>query len=269
MKNIQSIGLVLSGGGVRGAAHAGILKAMLENGIEPNMISGSSAGAMAGALYAAGFQPDEIFKFFKENSNVFRWQNFARTKPGFLDTEKYAVIFKPWLNGHTFESIAKKLTICVTDVLNAKVKFISEGELIYPILASAAVPGIFSPVEINDNWYIDGGTMNNFPIEPLVGRCDFLIGSFVSNKLSIQKKNLTSTYKLVTRANELAIFASSQVKFGQCDFLFNPPKLANYHTFETKRITEIFQIGYDYALQMMPSLLEVLNKKETIISSTQ
>lgn len=269
MKNKPSIGIVFSGGGVRGVAHAGILKALHENGIEPTHISGSSAGAMAAALCAAGFQPEEIFKFFKENSNVFRWQNFARAKLGILDAEKYGIIFKPWLNGLTFDSLDKELHICVTDVLNAKVKFISEGELVRPVLASAAVPGIFSPVEIGDNWYIDGGTMNNFPIEPLVGRCDFLIGSFVSHKKPIQKKNLTNTYKLISRANELAIFASSQVKFGQCDFMFNPPQMANYHTFEIKKIEEIYQHGYEYALEMMPSFLKVITKEETAISSLQ
>ena len=103
MERTKTIGLVFSGGGVRGAAHAGILKALEENGIQPDILSGSSAGALAGALYAANFKPEDILRFFKENSNVLRWQNFSRTKPGILDTEKYATIFEPWLKEHTFE----------------------------------------------------------------------------------------------------------------------------------------------------------------------
>jgi NTE family protein len=151
--------------------------------------------------------------------------------------------------------------------LNGKIKFFSEGDLVHPVLASAAVPGIFSPVEIEDSWYIDGGTMNNFPLEPLVGQCDFLIGSFVSHKKPIKKQNLTNTYKLVSRANELAILASSQVKFGQCDFLFNPHQLANYQVFDSNKVDEIYKIGYEYAIENMPSLLEIINDKVEIFSS--
>ncbi len=258
MEGNKTIGIVFSGGGVRGAAHAGVLKALEENGIQPNILSGSSAGALAGALYAAGFKPEEILRFFKENSNVLRWQNFSRTKPGILDTEKYAVIFEPWLKKHTFESIDKRLYICVTDVLKGSVKFYSEGELVHPLLASAAVPGIFSPVEIGDSWYIDGGTMNNFPIEPLIGQCDFLIGSFVSFKGSIGKRHLSSTYKLVSRANELSVLANSQGKFDLFDFLMNPPELANYTTFDSSKIEEIYSIGYHHAMKNMEALLMVL-----------
>lgn len=265
MDNKLTIGVGFSGGGVRGAAHAGILQVLEENDLQPAFLSGSSSGAMAAALYAAGISPQEIYRFFKENSNVFRWQNFSRSKPGFLDSEKYAIIFEPWLDGNTFESLQKRLYICVTDVLYGKVRFFSEGELVRPILASAAVPGIFSPVEIDDSWYIDGGTMNNFPIEPLVGQCDFLIGSFVSHKKPIKKHNLSNTYKLVSRANELSILAGSMVKFGQCDFLFNPQKLANYHAFENRKVDEIYEIGYQYARDMLPTLLKIMDYKERIV----
>lgn len=254
MKSKKEIGLVLSGGGVRGAAHAGVLKALEEHGIEPTQLSGSSAGAMVGALYAAGFEPEEIHRFFKENSSVFQWQNFARGKPGILDADKYARMFEPWLHGHTFETLPKKIHICVTDVLAGKVRFFSSGELVRPILASAAVPGVFTPVEIDDDWYIDGGTMNNFPVEPLMGRCDVLLGSFVSPKKAIKKSELTTTVKLISRASDLTFLAGSQVKFGLCDFVFIPEDLWRYGTFDTKKVDEIYQVGYDHACRKMENV---------------
>ncbi|RMF02805.1 MAG: phospholipase [Bacteroidetes bacterium] len=255
----KEIGLVLSGGGVRGVAHAGVLKALEENGIRPTQLSGSSAGAMVSALYAAGYTPEDIHRFFRENASIFRWQHFARGKPGFLDAEKYTKMFEPWLHDHTFETLSKKIHICVTDVLAGKIRFFSSGELIYPLLASAAVPGVFTPVEIDDVWYIDGGTMNNFPVEPLLGRCDILLGSFVSPKKKMEKHELNTTLKLISRANDLSFLAASQVKFGLCDFVFIPYELWRFGTFDSKKVDEIYRIGYEWALQKMLEVKELIN----------
>lgn len=262
MKRNQSIGLVLSGGGVRGAAHAGILKALEEHSIYPDRLSGSSAGAIVGALYAAGYKPEEILLFFKTNARVFRWRHVTYSKPGILDAEKYAELFEPWLNGHTFESLAKELHICVTDVLNGKSRFFSSGELFRPILASAAVPGIFSPVEIDDQWYIDGGTMNNFPVEPLKGSCRLLLGSFVSPKKTITKEELGNTLKLIGRANDLGFLAASLSKFNWCDGVFIPQELHKYGVFDTKKMDEIYELGYRSAQSQMKKILPLLELKQ-------
>ena len=84
----MKIGLVLSGGGARGAAHIGVLKALEEHGISPSHISGTSVGAIVGALYAANVHWSEILNFFKTTS-IFHTKRFAFNKPGFLDTEKF------------------------------------------------------------------------------------------------------------------------------------------------------------------------------------
>lgn len=263
----KEIGMVLSGGGVRGVAHAGILQALQENDITPTRLSGSSSGAMVSALYAAGYYPEEILEFFQMNAaHIFRWKYFYHDKPGFLDAEQYAELFEPWLKEHTFESLSKKLHICVTDVLNGKIRFFSSGELVRPILASAAIPGVFTPVEIGEDWYIDGGTMNNFPVEPLMGQCDFLLGSYVSLKKIWNKSELTNTFKLVNRANELTFLGGSVSKFHSCDFVLAPPELWQYGIFETKKVEQIYEVGYQYALGEMKTLQkafeEINHKKE-------
>lgn len=257
----KEIGMVLSGGGVRGIAHAGILKALQENDIEPTKLSGSSAGAMVGALYAAGYQPEEILEFFQMNAaHIFRWKYFYHGKPGFLDAEQYAELFEPWLKEHTFESLSKELHICVTDVLNGETRFFSSGELVKPILASAAIPGVFTPVEIGEDWYIDGGTMNNFPVEPLAGQCDFLLGSYVSLKKIWDKNELTNTLKLVNRANELTFLGGSVSKFQACDLVLAPPELWRYGIFDTKKVQEIYEVGYQFACSKMEDLRVALKK---------
>lgn len=249
--SLNKIGLVLSGGGARGIAHAGILQALEEKGIHPTHLSGSSIGAIVGALYAAQFPPKEILHFFKINTTIFKWNNFTFTKPGILDADKYESIFEPWLHGHTFETLSKELHICVTDILEGKVHYFSTGELVRPILASAAVPGVFTPVEINNTWYVDGGTMDNFPIEPLKNNCDLLIGSFVSSKKKLKKSELTNTLKIINRATELSHLAGSKIKFPYCDFLLAPPALHQYGIFDTHKIDEMYEIGYKYAKKQL------------------
>ncbi len=260
MKEKPEIGLALSGGGVRGAAHAGVFKALEEHGAEVTQVSGSSAGAMAGALYAAGYKPEEVLDFFKTNAhNIFHWRNFARSKPGILDSDKYAELFEPWLKDHTFESLPRKLHICVTDVLNGEPHFFSYGELVRPILASAAMPGVFSPVEIGEHLYIDGGTMNNFPVDPLTETCDVVLGSFVSRKKKLQKEELGSTLQVLNRANDLSFIAVALEKLKFCDLTFAPPQLWQYSVFDAKKVEEIYQIGYEHACRQMDSLKEILN----------
>ena len=82
------LGLVLSGGGVRGLAHVGVIQALMDHGIDPDVVSGSSAGAVVGALYCKGYKPREMLQFFKETP-LFHINKFAIGKPGFIDTDKF------------------------------------------------------------------------------------------------------------------------------------------------------------------------------------
>lgn len=256
----SKIGIVLSGGGARGAAHIGILQALSENGIEPQVVSGSSAGAIVGALYAAGYSFEKILDFYTLNSGVFLWKKFARKKLGLLDAEKFVDIFDPWLGEQKFEDLEKRLYLCAVDIFIGLPHYFSSGELIHPILASAAVPGVFSPVEIDKVWYVDGSTMDNFPIRPLIGQCDFLIGSFVSTQRKVTQNDLTTTLQLINRSADLAILGGSIDKFKLADYMFIPDGLWEYGTFDSKKVPEIYQIGYEYALRKVDELLVQLQK---------
>jgi NTE family protein len=262
MSNVK-IGIVLSGGGARGAAHIGILKALAEHNITPAVVSGSSAGAIVGALYAAGYSFEKVLEFYTLNSGVFQWKKFARKKIGLLDTAKYVDIFQPWLKEKRFEDLDKELFLCAVDIFSGLPHYFNSGDLIDPILASAAVPGVFSPVEIAERWYIDGSTMNNFPIRPLIGQCDFIIGSFVSTQRQVSRTDLKSTLQLINRSADLAILAASMEKFSLADYMFIPDQLWQYGTFDSKKVPEIYQIGYDFAKSKIEDFLKVFHSKQS------
>ena len=98
----EEIGLVLSGGGVRAIAHIGLIKVLLENDIVPTHISGTSAGALVCALYAAGYNTDEMLQFFKQTP-ILDFSLYALNKPGILDSGKYEKFFKKFFSEDSFE----------------------------------------------------------------------------------------------------------------------------------------------------------------------
>jgi NTE family protein len=105
---MKKIGVVLSGGGVRGFAHLGVLKALDELGIRPYAISGVSSGAIVVALYAAGNSPEKILEFMKGNS-YFGWSNFFLRKAGFFSMAPLLNILQKYIADDSFEQLATKL----------------------------------------------------------------------------------------------------------------------------------------------------------------
>ena len=107
----MNIGLVLSGGGARGAAHVGVLKAFEEYGISPTHIAGTSIGAVVGAMYAKGIHWSEILFFLKDTS-IFSATRYAFNKPGFIDTEKFYDDLKKNFPDDNFKSLDKLIYYC-------------------------------------------------------------------------------------------------------------------------------------------------------------
>ena len=246
----MTLGLVLSGGGMRGAAHIGVLRALDEQGIEVTHVAGSSSGAIVGALYAYGYDWVDILDFFRR-LHLWDIRKYALSKPGFIDAEKFYYEFNQYLKNDSFENLQRNLVITATDILMGTLKYFKSGELIKPVLASAAFPGIFSPVQIGDSYYIDGGSMNNFPVEALKNQCDSLIGVYANAITPISIDDLNHSHQIVERAFKLRTVQDDIQKFPDCDVLIAPPELSQFGTFDKKPLFEIFDIGYRYGLEAL------------------
>jgi len=238
----MSIGLALSGGGMKGIAHIGAIKALEENNIHPTHISGSSMGAMVGAFYAAGYPPEEIVAFFKAVP-LFYPTRYAFGKPGIIDPANFYQDFKKYFPEDNFKALPKKLFISAVDMLSGSLKVFEEGELIRPFLASSAFPGLCSPVAINGGLYADGGILDNFPITPLKTYCNQIIGVYVSPINDIKAESLKYGVDVLERAIRINFSNASAQKFSQCDLLVYPP-LSKFGMFDKNHIDEIFNIGY-------------------------
>lgn len=252
----MKIGIVLSGGGSRGIAHLGILKAFEEMGIKPNIISGCSSGAIIGALYASGYTPDQILQIIKD-IKLLKIIRPALKKTGLLKMEVTKALYHQYISDNSFENLQIPLIVTVTDLQTGKTQYFSSGELILPVMASSSMPVFFDPVRINGKCYVDGGLLNNFPCEILLGKCDKIIG-FHSNPVD-EAFELTNIRAVIERTFLLTINANAKTQAEFCDFIIEPPLLKRHRVFAFHKADEIFQIGYEYTLSIQDQLQSFRN----------
>jgi len=239
----QGLGIVLSGGGSRGVAHIGVLRALLEHGIEPEYVAGASAGALVGALYAAGYSPAEMLEVFRVTEPL-RLKNVAFGKPGLLDSAKYLPAFGKYFPADSFEALRRKLFIVATDLLSGYPRVFSSGPVVAPMIASASVPMVYSPMEIDGRWYGDGGIVDNFPVGVIREQCAYVIGVHVSPLRQLAPEDLGTSLAVLERALEIGMFRKSHADFTRCDVVIQPTDLAQFTMFDTKRLAEIEAAGY-------------------------
>lgn len=254
----KRIGLVLSGGGVRGISHIGFIQVLLENNIIPTSVAGTSAGALVAALYAYGYSPNKMLSFFKETP-LLKLSLYAKNKPGIMDSEKYISFFRKYFINDSFEVLQYPLTVTATNLLTGRLTFFNSGELIKPLIASSALPPVFSPIEINGSLYSDGGVLNNFPIEPLLENNDILLGSFVNPVQPIDKSEINTSLKLLYRIYHIGLDASNFKKFKLCNYVFSPPKINKIGVLDAKAIDKAYQLGYEYAQHELPNILTAVS----------
>lgn len=242
------IGYCLSGGGVRGLAHLGAMKALEEKGIKPSIIAGTSVGAMMGAFYAAGFSPEEILEVSLRSkfltSGSLQWR-----KAGFFNMTFFRKLFQLVFPKNTFESLKIPLIVAATNVITGEIEYFEKGELVNVLLASASVPLIFQPVEMNGFVYMDGGILDNFPVGQLEGKCDRIIGSYVNDMDLTTKKISMST--IIDRTFNLAINNTVNIKKKSCDVFLAPHDMMHYGIMDMKNAQSIFDEGYKHATSIL------------------
>jgi NTE family protein len=242
------IGLVLSGGGARGFAHLGLIQALNEAGISPDVISGTSAGALVGVLYADGYTPKEILKFMNTGSR-FDLMRPALPREGLLQINGILKILKIYLRAKSFDELKIPLFVTATDLNNGKAVYFSEGELLDPVIASASIPVLFQPVKINEISYVDGGVLDNLPLKPIENKCKFLIGSFVNPVGRIEK--ISGLINIAERTFMLSMSKEITEKSKKFDLFVAPLELRNYKILDPEKANELFKVGYEATIEKL------------------
>jgi NTE family protein len=234
--------IALSGGGARGIAHLGVLQALEAHNIKPSMISGTSAGAIVGAFYASGYSPREILAIISK-TKFFKLLRPALSTSGLLQIDSLGQLFQEYLTD-SFEKLQIPLVINATNLDKGETTFFSSGELIKPILAASCIPAVFKPINIDGSRYVDGGMLNNLPIEPFANTSHKVIGVH-TNPITSDFQG-TNAKAIIERCLLMAVSGNINERVNKCHYFIEPPLLGDYGGMDISKAQEFFEIGYTY-----------------------
>ncbi|MEI8278778.1 MAG: patatin-like phospholipase family protein [Bacteroidota bacterium] len=238
---------VLSGGGVRGFAHLGVLKAFSERDIYPAVITSTSAGSIIGAMICDGYGVEEIMDLAIKN----KLYGFEWTFPmvGLMSLKPLKDFLTKYLRHKNLEDLPTPLYVTATNLLDGRQEIFSKGDVVQAVIASCSIPMIFPPVTINNVPYIDGGFSSNLPIEPLLGGYEDIVGVHV-NPLP-DYNPLASITEHIERLGILSIRENVMRNMSRCTIFIEPPALAKYRLFDEKKKQLIYDEGYNYTKQYL------------------
>jgi len=283
------VGLVFSGGGAKGLAHIGVLKVIDSLGIQVDYIAGTSMGAVIGGLYASGYtanQLDSIFSkidvdamlqdytpresksfYEKRNDEIYAltlpFNNFKLGLPTGLSKGLYNFNLMSKLTQHVsdvrdFDKLPIPFLCIATDVETGEQIVLDEGILAQAIIASGALPTLYSPVEINGRLSIDGGVVNNYPVEELKNRgIDFIIGIDVQDGLK-NRKQLNEVTAVLTQINNFSMIEKMERKRNLTN-IYIKPDIKGYSVVSFDKGNEIINKGYEKASEFIKELLPLKN----------
>lgn len=238
-------GLALSGGGARGLAQVGVLQAIDESGLRPSCISGSSIGAVVGALYAAGMKPASMLELLSGKGFL----NLFRLKPslsGLLGMKYLETVLETHLP-ETFDELEIPLHVFATNLSNGNCVDFHQGDLRKTVIASASIPILFEPVEINGEKYVDGGVLNNLPAHACKSSCSYILGVEVNKGKFTQ--NLNTMKNVALEVFHLVVNRSSEEGMKMCNHVLRPEMEATFDLLDFSKAQKLFDLGYEEGLE--------------------
>lgn len=290
----QKVGLVLSGGGAKGLAHIGVIKALEENKIPIDYIAGTSMGAIVGALYAAGYSPEEMIKIvtskefllwaegkipdeynyyylkkeidaswihlkFSVDSGLTAYLPANIVPPYSMDLAFLEIFTQPSAaSNYNFDSLFVPFRCVASDIYNNEPVIFSKGDLGSAVRASMTFPFYFKPIYINGKLLFDGGIYNNFPVDIAIKdfKPDYLIGSKVS------KNSNPPTDDNILLQIENMITAKTNYNMPDSISILLEPDVSRYNLMDFSRASEIINIGYVYTLNNMKRIKQLIPIRE-------
>jgi NTE family protein len=240
----SDFGLALGGGAVLGAAHIGVLRALEEYDLRPSYISGTSIGAMVAALYAFGISVDRIESIAKSMSWL-KITSVSISRYGLFSNEELGSIIRNQIGDAKLEDADIPLGIIAADISKGQKVTFTEGPIDLAVQASTCIPGIFIPIEHEDQMLVDGGIIENVPISILdQWNAGTIIGVNLHAHRSYERPD--DIIDVLINAIDLAIDRPS-ASHNAADHWIQP-ELASYNRTDTERVEEIIDVGYQTAI---------------------
>ena len=255
----KKLGLALSGGSTYGIAHVGVLKCFADHGIEIDLISGTSAGAMVAATYAFGLPVGEIAELAR-NVDWKKLSSFARSMLGVSSNERMGAFLTDILGDVEIEGAKIPLAIVATNIETHEMAVLRSGNLHKAVRASTSIPGLFVPVEIDGKLLVDGGLTENLPLTALheMG-ADIRVGvDLAAHPLLSRPKNmaevLVSSFNIIWEHRDAALRHKADI--------FIEPDLSRFSNKEFKNADAMIDEGYRAAEALMPRIKKMLEPEK-------
>lgn len=259
--NRVKFGIALSGGGARGIAHIGVLDALEKYGIKPQIISGTSMGAIVGVFYAAGYSPQTILEIVASRK-FHKLINWHMPFSGLVDMDKVLEIMTEMIQPDDFSALKMPFYCAVTNLNSGMMEVKSEGKLFQWVLASASIPVVFEPQIIDGETYVDGGLLNNLPAEAIRDQCQTLIGVHVNH--NGPEKDMKGLMTIAERCFRLGIAQNVEHSKEICDFMIEPPATREFSTFNFNKAEEIYQVGFEETEKRILKIFESVDLHKVI-----
>lgn len=288
----NKIGLTLSGGGAKGLAHIGILKAIDSAGLKIDLVTGTSMGSIVGGLYAAGYSGESIEKLardidwkvllsnnvsmraytMEEKSEYGKYavelaasRNKISLPTGFLESQelwlKLQELFFPVAHIKDFNKLPRPFRCIGTDLATGNAVVLKDGDIVSAIRASMAIPGVFSAVDRNGTRLVDGGVVRNFPVKDAVELgATYTIGVSVSTPLK-NVKELDNAFKILTQVIFLNEEKDRQQESKLCNLLIDVP-MGDFTSASFNQANAIIDLGIEEGRKYYPYFKKLADSLE-------
>ncbi len=236
---MKRIGVTLSGGFVKGAAHIGFLKALEYKGLSPSFIAGASAGALVGFLYAYGISLEKMEEIGRELS----WKKIATPslKGGLFKLDGLHKILTELTGNPDLRELKIPFAVTVVNLKTLKVEVKKEGPAVDSVVASCSVPPLFSPWKVGNEYYVDGGVRNCLPAE--VAKSSGVEINICSNVNTVTDNfDPNSLFEVLKRTSLAGVIENQSWRQNYCDIIINHQ--ISYSPFDFSRIKKLVEIGF-------------------------
>ena len=245
---MKKIGLALGGGAVLGAAHIGVIRALEEMNVEISYVTGTSIGAFVGALYAFGYTSKDI----EEIALKLSWMDIsglALFESGLLSNAKLGDLLGESLGEKKIEDADIPLAVLATDITNGDKVVLDKGPVAKAVMASTCIPGVFGPVKFDDKLLVDGGIVENIPIDTVRNMgADYVIAVDLNAIKTYHKPD--SILDVIINSFHFTLKAAAKFQTENADLLITPD-LSKFNMVSTDQIKDLIEQGYKDAKEQL------------------
>ena len=262
----KTLGIALGAGGARGIAHIGFLKALDEEGIRPDFLSGSSMGSIIGACYAKGMTPDAMRDICRglKAGDIVNVGLMPISKLGLMKWTKTRRLMTSFLEDCEFSDLAIPFSCVAVDLKTGKLQVFREGNVLDAIFASSSMPTVFRPVEKDGMIFVDGGVLCRVPVRQVKDMgADVVVAVDVLGKCSEVEK-VPKMFSLLPRVYDLIDTEKTQSQRRAArrytDFWIEPA-MGNVSQYKLKYSEEVYEAGYHSGKEYAPKIRKALEEQ--------